>query len=125
MRPKYSSPGAEPLNCSHFKCAHLLFVASHGSFFDEDATGVAFGAAASTGALRPGAMYNRPVLATAIVSDSVGSVRLTCENSPFGRRSRRRSPLGNDRFLECKRPAFQMTTPMRGKSLPSRSLGKQ
>jgi hypothetical protein len=91
MRPKYSSPGAEPLNCSHCRCAHLLLVSSHGSFFGfVDAFGAvvdAFGAvvdaaagvAARADAERSGAMYNRPVLATAIVSDSVGRMRLTCE----------------------------------------------
>jgi hypothetical protein len=46
MRPKYSSPGAEALNCWHFRCAHLLFAAPHGSLlFDGEAFGFALGEA--------------------------------------------------------------------------------
>ena|SRR5579863_1165247 len=90
MRPKYSSPGAELVKSSHCRCAHLLLVAPHASFvavfagvgFAVAGVGVGFavaGVAASADAEWLGAMYNRPVLAAAIVSDKVDSVRLTYE----------------------------------------------
>lgn len=86
MRPKYSSPGAELVKSSHCRCAHLLLVAPHASFFALCAgVGVGVGVdfvvvAASADEEWLGAMYNRPVLAAAIVSDNVESVRLTYEN---------------------------------------------
>ena len=62
----------------------MLLVAPHASFFPLAGVDVAAeataGVAASAEAEGLGAMYNRPVLATAIVSDNVGSVRLTYEN---------------------------------------------
>jgi len=88
MRPKYSSPGAELVKSSHCRCAHLLLVAPHASFFalcSDVGVGVGVGVdfvavAASADEEWLGAMYNRPVLAAAIVSDNVESVRLTYEN---------------------------------------------
>src|SRR5580700_10719478 len=79
MRPKYSSPGAEALYSWHCKCAHLLFVSPHGSFFF-DGDGVAAGAAACVLAA-PGAR-NAPAIVAA--ASNANSVRLTCEISALG-----------------------------------------
>jgi len=87
MRPKYSSPGAEALNCSHLRCAHLLFASPHGSLlFDGEAFGFALGealaaaVAACAGSGGSGAAINKPTLAIANASDNVDGVSLTIGN---------------------------------------------
>src|SRR5579862_1158592 len=78
MRPKYSSPGAELLNCMHCRCAHLLLVAPQGPLLlvaaaaDADGCGVA----ASAGLDGAPAVKKMP-LATISTSDSVGIARFT------------------------------------------------
>jgi len=95
MRPKYSSPGADALNCSHLRCAHLLLVASHGSLLFGDAFGfaldlaagetealgfaldVAVAAGVAADAEGAGVASNKPRLANANASDNVDGVSLT------------------------------------------------
>jgi hypothetical protein len=137
MRPKYSSPGAEPLNCSHCRCAHLLLVSSHGSFFGfVDAFGAvvdAFGAvvdaaagvAARADAERSGAMYNRPVLATAIVSDSVGRMRLTCEKISLRNTATRGKVHWGTSVSSHAGCGPPISTPTRGAAFAAANSGKQ
>src|SRR5690242_8359311 len=98
MRPKYSSPGAEALNCSHFKCAHLLCVAPHGSLLVDGAAfgfaeGVAAGAAADAGG--DGVITNKPTLAKTNPSDNVDGVTLTVGLISFGAPYFADAPLGS------------------------------
>jgi predicted amidohydrolase len=84
MRPKYSSPGAELLNCSHWRCAHLLLVTSQTPCLPVDlelAVGLGFGeaagVAAAAGVACCGALSSSSKLVPAIAIDNVGSVRFT------------------------------------------------
>lgn len=78
MRPKYSSPGAEELNSSHCRCAHLLFVAPQTSFdaaFVGEPEGL--GVVVAVGEAFGVAAAKRTALAAASATDSVDSVRFT------------------------------------------------